>query len=79
MALPVTAECVQVATRQDPVLSRVHQFTRAGWPARIPDGYQPYCMVSLTGIVHCRWVFDVGESSSDSLEAETSTGGGDTS
>ena len=42
MALPVTAECVQVATRQDPVLSRVHQFTRAGWPASIPDGYQPY-------------------------------------
>ena len=42
MALPVTAECVQVATREDPVLSRVHQFTRAGWPARLPEGYQPY-------------------------------------
>ena len=42
MALPVTAECVQVATRQDPVLSKVHQFTREGWPASIPDEYKPY-------------------------------------
>ena len=42
MALRVTAESVRVATRQDPMLSRVHQFSRAGWPARIPDGNQPY-------------------------------------
>ena len=42
MALPVTAECVLVATRRDPVLSKVHQFTRDGWPAVISDGYKPY-------------------------------------
>ena len=31
-ALPMTAEQIQTATRQDPVLSKVHQYVRVGWP-----------------------------------------------
>ena len=31
-ALPVTAEQLGTATRQDPVLSKVVQYTQAGWP-----------------------------------------------
>ena len=31
-ALPVTTERLQVVTRQDPILSRVLQFVREGWP-----------------------------------------------
>ena len=41
-ALPVTSECLETATRQDPVLSRVHQYTRSGWPSSTPDELKPY-------------------------------------
>lgn len=35
-ALPVTVEQLEVATRQDSVLSKVHCFVREGWPATVP-------------------------------------------
>ena len=41
-ALPVTSECLETATRQDPVFSRVHQYTRSGWPSSTPDELKPY-------------------------------------
>ena len=34
-ALPVTTERLQVVTRQDPILSRVLQFVREGWPGDV--------------------------------------------
>ena len=41
-ALPVTAEQIQTATRQDPLLSKIHQYVREGWPTELGDEYQPY-------------------------------------
>ena len=41
-ALPVTAEKLSSATRQDPVLSKVHQFSRQGWPSSTDEDLKPY-------------------------------------
>ena len=41
-ALPVTSERLETVTRQDPILSRVHQYTREGWPSSTPDEFKPY-------------------------------------
>ena len=41
-ALPLTAKQLAAATRSDPVLSRVVQYTRSGWPAQPPQDCQAY-------------------------------------
>ena len=41
-ALPVTAGQLRTATRSDPILSRVLQYSKRGWPVNIPDFLKPY-------------------------------------
>ena len=41
-ALPVTCNQVQAATRRDPVLSKIVDYVRRGWPKQVPDNIQPY-------------------------------------
>ena len=41
-ALPVTAELLQTATRQDPMLRKILQYVREGWRTQLPDEYKPY-------------------------------------
>ena len=40
--LPVTSTQVQQATRVDPCLSKVTQYTRDGWPASVPEALKSY-------------------------------------
>ena len=42
-ALPVMASVVQKATRKEPILSQVFQYTRSGWPTSqlLPDALKP--------------------------------------
>ena len=35
-SLPVTNHEIQVATRTDPILSKVYQYTKKGWPNQVP-------------------------------------------
>ena len=42
-ALPVTSEQLEAATRQDPLLSRVHQYIREGWPSSTSEEFKPLC------------------------------------
>ena len=41
-ALPVTAAKLSECSRQDPLVSRVMQFTRRGWPATVATELKPY-------------------------------------
>jgi len=41
-ALPVTAAEVQSATRTDPDLSKVLQYTLSGWPQDVPESLKPF-------------------------------------
>ena len=41
-ALPVTNEKLQIATRTDPVLSRVLAYARSRWLASVDDSLKPY-------------------------------------
>ena len=41
-ALPVTVKQVQVATRRDPVLSKVVTYIMSGWPDQVSDEFKPY-------------------------------------
>ena len=41
-ALPVTAEKLEAATRQDPILSQLNRFVREGWPANTAEEYRPF-------------------------------------
>ena len=41
-ALPVTTERLQTATRQDQLLSRVHQYVREGWPVDFKPELKPF-------------------------------------
>jgi hypothetical protein len=38
----VTNHEIQVATRTDPILSKVYQYTRKGWPSQVPESLKPY-------------------------------------
>ena len=42
-ALPVMASVVRKATREDPILSQVFQYTRSGWPTSqlLPEALKP--------------------------------------
>ena len=61
--LPVTAKEIETATRNDPVLSRVYQYTLSGWPSEIPDNLKAFanrkdelsveCGVVLWGLRVC--------------------------
>ena len=61
--LPVTAKEIETATRNDPVLSRVYQYTLSGWPTEIPDNLKAFtnrkdelsveCGVVLWGLRVC--------------------------
>ena len=42
-ALPVTVKHVQVATRQDPVLSKVVTYIMSGSPDKISEEFKLYC------------------------------------
>ena len=43
-SLPITSKEIRNATRADPVLSRVLQFLRSGWPISVQDEHlKPYC------------------------------------
>ena len=41
-ALPVTTEQLEIATRQDSLLSKVPAFVKDGWPSTTTDAFQPY-------------------------------------
>ena len=41
-ALPVTYQEIQQATRNDPVLSKVLQFVKRGWPNKVPEVLKPF-------------------------------------
>ena len=41
-ALPVTAELLQTATRLDPLLSKIVQYVREGWPTHFSEECKPY-------------------------------------
>ena len=41
-ALPVTAVELRAATRCDPILSKVLQYTKKGWPSKVPEVLKPY-------------------------------------
>ena len=41
-SLPILSSQLERATSYDPVLSKVIQYTRQGWPAVIPDELKPY-------------------------------------
>ena len=41
-SVPVLASDVAIATRKDPVLSKVLVYLRQGWPDEIPEGLQAY-------------------------------------
>ena len=40
--LPVTAQQLGQATRSDPILSKVWQYTRKGWPDTVRESLKPY-------------------------------------
>ena len=41
-ALPVSAVELQTMTRTDPLLSKVLQYTKKGWPTSVSDSLKPY-------------------------------------
>ena len=41
-ALPVTAERLEMATRQYSLLSKVHLYVGEGWPSGLPEEFKPY-------------------------------------
>ena len=41
-ALPVTAEQIATATRQDPILSKLHMYVSQGWPSEVEEVLRPY-------------------------------------
>ena len=41
LQLPVTAEQVQTATRQDRVLSQVYRYVQQGWP-NVVEEFKPF-------------------------------------
>ena len=41
-SLPVTATQVEQATRTDPELSKVLEYTRYGWPKQVPEALKPF-------------------------------------
>ena len=41
-ALPVTCNQIQTATRCDPILSKIVDYVRRGWPKQVPDNIRPY-------------------------------------
>ena len=41
-SLPVTAEQLGKATRTDPILSKVHRFTKSGWPHQVKECLKLY-------------------------------------
>ena len=41
-ALPVTCNQVQATTRRDPILSKIVDYVRRGWPEQVPDNIRPY-------------------------------------
>ena len=43
--LPVTYINLKTATRQDPILSQVLNYTKNGWPDQVPDYLKPFCII----------------------------------
>ena len=41
-SLPVTSAQLGLATRRDPLLSKVWLYTKSGWPQQIPECLEPY-------------------------------------
>ena len=41
-ALPVSSAQLQRVTREDPLLSRVYQYTQSEWPEQVLDDLKPY-------------------------------------
>ena len=41
-SLPVTSLQIRQATRNDPVLSKVLEYTKNGWPSDVPKSLEPY-------------------------------------
>ena len=40
--MPVTAQQINRLTKADPCLSKALQYTRQGWPSRVPEELKPY-------------------------------------
>ena len=45
-SLPLTAQQIEQATRNDKILSKVLQYTKRGWPSQEEDVMKPYCQRS---------------------------------
>ena len=45
-SLPLTAQQIEQATRNDKILSKVLQYTKRGWPSQEEDVMKPYCQCS---------------------------------
>ena len=41
-ALPLTHKAIQIATRSDPLLSKVLHYTKRGWPTQVPEALNPF-------------------------------------
>ena len=41
-SLPVTAQAIHQASRNDPILSKVSQYTRWGWPTQVPESLKSF-------------------------------------
>lgn len=41
-ALPLMCQEIETASRNDPILSKIIQFTKCGWPDKVPEVLKPY-------------------------------------
>ena len=48
---------IQLATRTDPILSKVYQYTKEGWPNQVPESLKPYQTRNKELTVEGRCVF----------------------
>ncbi len=51
--LPVTAQDIATATRKDPILSKVYEYTLTGWPQQVDEQFKPYFHCKLELSVEC--------------------------
>ena len=56
-ALPVLVDQVQSDTLRDPLLSKVIQYVREGWPSLVPDELKPYWIRRNELSIQCNCLF----------------------
>ena len=55
-ALPVQADQVQIDTLRDPLLSKVIQYVREGWPSVVTDELKPYWIRRNELSIECNFI-----------------------